>query len=74
MDAVLAHEAALTARLLEGLRDVPGVRIHGPLAAEHRAGIVSFSLKKDDELVDAHLVAQLLDDDGIAVRAGGHCA
>jgi cysteine desulfurase/selenocysteine lyase len=70
MEAVQAHEHALLARLLAGLRALPDVRIFGPLAAEERGAVVSFAV----EGADPFLLAQLLDDEGIAVRAGGHCA
>ncbi len=70
MEQVWAHDQTLTARMLEGLQAIPGVRIYGPLQVEERASVVSFTV----EGADPHLVAQLLDDEGIAVRAGGHCA
>lgn len=69
MAAVHAHEQALAAYALERLEEIPGVRVLGP-AAEHRGGVVSFSL----ESAHPHDVAQLLDRRGIAVRAGHHCA
>jgi len=69
MEAVRAHERALTARALEGLRAIEGVRVYGPLDPERRSGVVAFSVAWSD----AHLVAQLLNDEGIAVRSGEHC-
>jgi cysteine desulfurase/selenocysteine lyase len=74
MDAVRAHEIKLTARALRGLQTVPGVHVYGPPDAVNRCGVVAFTVRKDGALVDAHLVAELLNDEGIAVRAGGHCA
>jgi cysteine desulfurase/selenocysteine lyase len=74
MEAVRAHEVELTARALAGLQAIPEARLYGPPEAERRCGVVAFVVEKGGELVDAHLVAQLLDDEGIAVRAGGHCA
>jgi cysteine desulfurase/selenocysteine lyase len=74
MDLIRQHEIELTARLLEGLRAMPGVRIYGSLDARERCGVVAFNIDKDGAWVDSHLVAQLLDDVGFAVRAGGHCA
>ena len=74
MDAVREHEVALTARMLDGLQAMPAVRLYGPAEARRRAGVVSFTVAKHGAPVDAHLVAQLLDESGIAVRAGGHCA
>jgi cysteine desulfurase/selenocysteine lyase len=69
MDAIFAHERMLCARAHEVLSSIAGVRILGPGPA-HTAGIVSFTLDR----VHAHDVAQLLDRQGIAVRAGHHCA
>jgi cysteine desulfurase / selenocysteine lyase len=70
MDAVAAHERCVTARMLEGLATVPGLRVLGPDAPVDRGGAVSFTL----DGVHPHDVAQLLDSFGIAVRAGQHCA
>lgn len=69
MHAVRQHEHNLIARALDRLEEIPGVRVYGP-SAEHRGGVASFTL----EGVHAHDVAQILDDQGIAVRAGHHCA
>jgi cysteine desulfurase/selenocysteine lyase len=74
MDTVRAHEIELTARALQGLRAMPEVRIYGPTEAAQRCGVVSFTVEKNGELSDAYLVAHMLNDAGIAVRAGGHCA
>jgi cysteine desulfurase/selenocysteine lyase len=70
MDAVHAHEQAITAYALEGLATVPGVRVLGPTDASMRGGAISFEL----EGVHPHDVAQVLDSRGIAIRAGHHCA
>lgn len=67
-DAIAAHEAALTEHALARLSAVPGLRILGQ--AQDRGGVVSFALDK----AHAHDVATLLDRQGIAVRAGHHCA
>jgi cysteine desulfurase/selenocysteine lyase len=74
MDGVRAHEIELTARMLHGLMDIPEITVYGPPDAQQRCGVVAFNVFKDGELFDAHLVAELLNDEGIAVRAGGHCA
>lgn len=68
LDRIHAHEQALTKRAWEGLGEIDGVRRLGP-SLEHRAGMVSFVLDRPH----AHDVAQLLDAEGIAVRAGHHC-
>jgi cysteine desulfurase/selenocysteine lyase len=70
MERVHAYEQQLTARLVQGLSAIAGVRVYGPRKAERRGAAVSFTV----EGANPHLVAQLLDDEGIAVRAGGHCA
>jgi len=70
MAAVEAHETELVAATLDGLTQIPQVRIIGPTTTEHRGSPVSFVL----DGVHAHDVGQILDDEGIAVRVGHHCA
>nr|WP_202889833.1 cysteine desulfurase [Actinopolymorpha rutila] len=70
MEAVEAHERDLTAYALERLPAIPGVRIIGPPTAEARGGAVSFVV---DE-IHPHDVGQVLDELGIMVRVGHHCA
>ncbi|MFH5822663.1 SufS family cysteine desulfurase [Georgenia sp. AZ-5] len=70
MDAVAAHEAELTRLLLDGLASVPGVRVLGPADPADRLAVVAFAV----DGVHPHDVGQVLDDDGIAVRVGHHCA
>ena len=70
MPSVAAHEEALTAHALEALGRIRGVRILGPLSTEHRGGAVSFASTG----IHPHDVGQVLDELGIAVRAGHHCA
>jgi cysteine desulfurase/selenocysteine lyase len=70
MDRIAAHERALTQQALDGLSKIDGVRIIGPADTEHRGGAVSFVV--DD--VHAHDAGQVLDDRGVAVRVGHHCA
>jgi cysteine desulfurase/selenocysteine lyase len=69
MDKVAAHEHEITAYALERLEEVPGLRLFGP-SAGHKGGVASFVF----DGVHPHDVAQILDRDGIAVRAGHHCA
>ena len=69
MDAISAHEHAITEYALERLEEIPGVKVFGP-SADKKGGVVAFTL----EGVHPHDVAQILDRDGIAVRAGHHCA
>lgn len=70
MDAVASHEAELTARALEKVSAIDGVRIVGPTDTTDRGGAVSFVV----DGVHAHDVSQVLDDRGVAVRVGHHCA
>jgi cysteine desulfurase/selenocysteine lyase len=70
LDKVAAHEAALTARMLEGLRRIDGVRVIGPDSTQMRGSAVSFTV----DGVHPHDVGQSLDELGIAVRVGHHCA
>jgi cysteine desulfurase/selenocysteine lyase len=70
MATIVAHEEALTAHALEALTAIPGVRILGPLTTEDRGGAVSFEV----EDIHPHDVGQVLDELGIAVRTGHHCA
>jgi cysteine desulfurase/selenocysteine lyase len=70
MARVASHEQALTAACLEALRDLPGVTIYGPDNPEIRGAVVSFNVSG----LHPHDGAALLDQRGIAVRAGHHCA
>ncbi|MCK4800413.1 MAG: cysteine desulfurase [Anaerolineales bacterium] len=69
MDRIEEHEKLLTNYTLEKLLDVPDLTVLGP-PAEEKGGVVAFYIKD----IHAHDVAQILDGDGIAVRAGHHCA
>jgi cysteine desulfurase/selenocysteine lyase len=67
-DAIERHETELTEYALGRLAEVPGITLYGP-PADRRVGIVSFNL----EGVHPHDVAQVVDAQGVAVRAGHHC-
>ncbi len=67
LDALHAHESALVAEARSALRRVPGITLFGP---DDSAGIVSFAL----DGVHPHDIGTILDDAGVAVRAGHHCA
>lgn len=69
MEAIAKHERELTAYALERLEEVPGLHLFGPAAA-YKGGVASFTF----DGVHPHDVAQILDQYGIAVRAGHHCA
>jgi cysteine desulfurase/selenocysteine lyase len=70
MENVRAHELEVTAYALEELSKVPAVTVYGPKTAEERVGVVSFNLGD----VHPHDLSQVLDQYGVAVRAGHHCA
>lgn len=70
MPAVQAHETRLVAATLEGLAQIPEVRVIGPATPGQRQSPVAFLV----DGVHAHDVGQVLDDDGVAVRVGHHCA
>ncbi|MDM7856484.1 SufS family cysteine desulfurase [Cellulomonas alba] len=70
MDAVAAHEHHLAGLLLDAVASVPGVRVIGPTDTRDRLAAVSFVV----DGVHAHDVGQVLDDAGVAVRVGHHCA
>jgi len=69
MGAVRAHEQALTMLATERLAELPGVRVYGPPPAE-RSGVVSFTV----EGVHPHDLSTVLDESGVCIRAGHHCA
>ena len=69
MDAVSAHEHDIIEYAVERLEEIPGVRLLGP-SADQKGGVASFTF----DGIHPHDVAQILDRDGIAVRAGHHCA
>lgn len=69
MDAIAAHEHEITEYALERLEEIPGVKLFGP-GIQDKGGVAAFTL----DGVHPHDVAQILDQDGVAVRAGHHCA
>ena len=69
METIHAHEQMLTAYALERLAEVPGLNLFGP-EADERGAVAAFTLQG----IHAHDVAQVLDMQGVAVRAGHHCA
>ena len=70
MESVAQHEHDLTEYALAGLTEIPGVRIIGPTDAVDRGSAISFVV----DGIHPHDVGQLLDDRGVAVRVGHHCA
>lgn len=70
MDNIQAHEKKLTERALRQLKEIPGLRIIGPETTENRGGAISFTV----EGVHPHDLGQILDDHGVSIRVGHHCA
>lgn len=70
MDQVFAHEHELTQRAIAGLSEISGLSIVGPTDMKLRGGAISFTV----EGIHPHDLGQVLDDQGIAVRTGHHCA
>lgn len=70
LDAIRAHEVELTGHMLDALGELNGITIYGPKDPEARGGAVSFSLPD----IHPHDIAQLIDREGVCVRAGHHCA
>ena len=70
MDNIHAHEKKLTERALRQLKEIPGLRIIGPETTDNRGGAISFTV----EGVHPHDLGQILDDHGVSIRVGHHCA
>ncbi len=70
MDSVAAHDEALTSYALQALTAVPQLSIQGPRTTSGRGGVISFTMGD----IHAHDLATILDQHGVAVRAGHHCA
>lgn len=70
MENIHAHEQELTGYALELLQDIPGVHIYGPTDSTDRGGAIAFSVKG----IHPHDLGQVLDDQGVCIRVGHHCA
>ncbi len=70
MDNVRTHEKALTSYAMDRVAEIPGATVYGPTDPERRGGVVSFNIDK----IHPHDLASLLDQQGVAIRAGHHCA
>ena len=69
MEAIAAHENEIITYALERLEEIPGIKVFGP-SSKKKGGVAAFTL--DD--IHPHDISQVLDNDGIAIRAGHHCA
>jgi cysteine desulfurase/selenocysteine lyase len=70
MEAIRAHETELTGYALERLGEIPSISVYGPTEPGRRSGVVSF-MERD---LHPHDLSTILDTQGIAIRAGHHCA
>ena len=70
MDSVRRHERELTAYALSRMANVPGLTVYGPRDPDRRGGVISFNFAD----VHPHDVAQIMDEEGVAIRSGHHCA
>ena len=70
MDRVREHEIEITRYALEKLSEIRGMKIYGPMDARKRGGVISFNLGD----IHPHDLATIIDEDGIAIRSGHHCA
>jgi cysteine desulfurase/selenocysteine lyase len=70
MDEVRRHEIEITKYALERMAEIPDLTVYGPTDLDRRGGAVSFELGD----IHAHDLATILDEEGVAVRAGHHCA
>ena len=70
MDAIAAHERGLVGYAMERMAEVPGVRIYGPPSPADRSAVVSFTMGD----AHPHDISTILDAEGVAIRAGHHCA
>jgi cysteine desulfurase/selenocysteine lyase len=70
MEAIAAHERDLLLYALDQVGSIPGIRIYGPESVDEHSAVVSFTLGD----AHPHDISTILDSEGIAVRAGHHCA
>ena len=70
MDKVREHEIEITRYALDKLSQIKGIKIYGPMDASKRGGVISFNLGD----IHPHDLATIIDEDGIAIRSGHHCA
>jgi cysteine desulfurase/selenocysteine lyase len=70
MDTIESYERGLTTYALEKMKTVPDIFLYGPLDSAKKGGIMAFNIKG----VHSHDIGTILDNEGIAIRAGHHCA
>ncbi len=74
MQNIYSYEQHMCRYALDRLESVDEVTIYGSREADKRCGIISMNIIKEGEMIDPHIIAEFLKDDGIEVRAGAHCA
>lgn len=74
MDNIHKHESMLAEYALEKMRSIKEIILYTSPGKVERCGIISFNIVKNEKIVDPNIIANFLNDDGIAVRAGGLCA
>jgi cysteine desulfurase / selenocysteine lyase len=74
MDAVREHELELVRYGLKTLQAVKGLHVYGPAEPDRRGSTFSFNVFSNGDLIHPHDVGQILDQEGVAIRAGHHCA
>jgi cysteine desulfurase/selenocysteine lyase len=74
MNNVRTHTISLCTYAIEKMSGIKDLILYGPAEPEKRCGIISFNIIKDGVLADSHMVNSFFDDEGIALRAGGHCS
>jgi len=70
MDRIRDHEFELTRYAMDAMKDIKGITLYGPLDAKNKGGVISFNLGD----IHPHDLATILNDHGIAIRSGHHCA
>lgn len=70
MEKLRNHEMEMNRYAIEGLKKIKGLKIYGPLLSAERSGLVTFTMEK----IHPHDLSQVLSEEGVAVRAGNHCA
>ena len=70
MSAVRAHELGLLKYAMRSIKDIQGMTIYGPVQPSDRGGVIAFNLGD----IHSHDLATIMDDHGIAIRSGHHCA
>lgn len=74
MDKITLYEKELTAHAMNSLRQIDGIRLLGPQEETGKTGIISFTISKNEKLMDCHTAGMMLAQAGVILRAGSHCA